>query len=555
MHTRTVAFLLVCLVPAIVFGWGAGHDQVNELAVKMLHGILPAESATNVVRWSHAPDDFTRWEKLTQFQVPLEDLQLLKAHKLKTPYSSHTAKGQAVEFILLINAFKENAPQRIAFWSACLLHTLADEAACNHDPLIHYATYAYKSAYRLKMGPGVGLDFADVARTPEGKQLVHRLAAEVAECPLPSDPDEAVLEVMLSGVKSNAFMTRRGTAIAASFARNATAEQLATARTALAELGVHGAARGHDVIVAAKEFAQRGVTPELTPALEAEFQKRKAAYVAARPLSDDSLFADLLKTQASGDRPAVGVLVEPSVSMNEAHFSFGAKVISAGAARSMQLAGVPIRLIDVRCLENEGTLSPQATPVLFVCAGPLRLGRPAKDALAKYFNAGGRPLWIGGEHGGLLGELSASLVPMAPEVLPVATRYGQDTPVAHEARFHFLREFQEALGSQPYCFVHNPNTKAGWQVPRCRYQIKPAAEIIALAEMRLAGNAVPVVGAWMDLQGKAKAIFIPEYLLAPYVLSEEDGLQDLSRPALDRVGRHILSTSLRLLGQPVVVSE
>jgi hypothetical protein len=547
MGIKVVSFLFVCLIPLRLLAWGSGHDQVNELAVEMLHGIIPAESAANIVKWSHTPDDFTPWEKLKHFQVPPDDLRLLKAHKLDSPHSAHCPKGQAVAFILLANAFRDNDVHRIAFWSACLLHALADEAACNHDPLIHYATYAFTSGYRLKTGAGVGLDFSAVAGTPEGKDLVRRLAAAEIWRPLPSDPDEALLAIMLSGLESNAYMTSRGSTIAASFALDATQEQLTAAKTALAELGVHGAARGRDVIRSAKESAQRGTIPNLTSQLEAEFGNRKAVQAAVRPLSDDSLYADLLKSQAPVNQSAIGVLVEPSITMNAACFSFGAKLITAAAARSMRLAGVPFRLVDVRDLAKKQALNPQETPVLFVCAGPFNVGRAAKDALAAYATAGGRFLWIGGEHGGLLGRLSENLIKADPATLPVSGQYGQDTPVSGTARFRFLAEFKEALGEQSYRFVHNPNTKAGWQVPRCRYLLGPAEGVAVLAEMHLPDGTSPVAGAWMGPDGKAKAIFIPEYLIAPYVLSDEDTIQDLSRPTLDKVGSRLLSASLALL--------
>jgi hypothetical protein len=263
-------------------------------------------------------------------------------------------------------------------------------------------------------------------------------------------------------------------------------------------------------------------------------------------LSDDSLYADLLKTQAPDDQSAIGVLVEPSVTMNTAHFSFGAKLITASAARSMHLAGIPYRLVDVRSLEKRA-LNPQETPGLVICAGPLNVGQPIKDALAAYAAAGGRFLWIGGEHRGMLGKLSENLVKADPAMLPVSNQYGQDTPVAESARFRFLAEFAEALGEQPYRFIHNPNTKAGWQVPRCNYLLRPAEDITVLAEMHLPDNTLPVAGAWMGPDGKAKAIFIPEYLIAPYVLSDEDTIPDLSRPTLDQVGTRILSASLAML--------
>lgn len=60
-------------------------------------------------------------------------------------------------------------------------------------------------------------------------------------------------------------------------------------------------------------MTRRGTTPKLTSQLEAEFEKREAAQVAIRPLSDDSLYADLLKTQAPDDQPAVGVLAAYSI--------------------------------------------------------------------------------------------------------------------------------------------------------------------------------------------------------------------------------------------------
>jgi hypothetical protein len=47
MRIKTVPIFLVLVIPSPVFAWGTGHDQVNELAVEMLRGVLPAESAAN----------------------------------------------------------------------------------------------------------------------------------------------------------------------------------------------------------------------------------------------------------------------------------------------------------------------------------------------------------------------------------------------------------------------------------------------------------------------------------------------------------------------------
>ncbi len=59
MLTKSVSFAVACLVPTLVFAGGGGHDDVNQLAVEMLRGIVPAKSAANIVKWSHTAADFT----------------------------------------------------------------------------------------------------------------------------------------------------------------------------------------------------------------------------------------------------------------------------------------------------------------------------------------------------------------------------------------------------------------------------------------------------------------------------------------------------------------
>ena len=281
---------------------------------------------------------------------------------------------------------------------------------------------------------------------------MRKLAAAALPRPLPANPEEALLAVMMSALEGNAFMTRRGSTIAASFNLDATPAQTAAAKLALTELGVHGATCGRDVILAAKDLARRGLTPELTPELMAKFQKRKEAYVAARPLADDSLWADLLPSQATDSQSAVGVLVEPSITLNEGRFSFGGKLILAAAARSMSQAGIPFRLVDVRGLGKD-KLDPKTTPVLLVCAGGFGVDMKGKDNMAAYSAAGGKLLWIGGEHAKLLGKLSDNLVKADPAL---SVDHGALTPAAVAAPIHFLGAFKDALGAQPHRFVRNP---------------------------------------------------------------------------------------------------
>ena len=158
--------------------WGPGHADVNRIALDRLpadiKALLSPDDRKAFVKESHAPDDFTPWaeyERKKGRAIAPADLATLATNDIETPYALHSAKGQAVNFILLHRALKDRDGSRIAFWGACLAHTLADEAACNHDPLVHYLTYAFKGGYGMKFGDAGMLDFGELCRTPEGNTL------------------------------------------------------------------------------------------------------------------------------------------------------------------------------------------------------------------------------------------------------------------------------------------------------------------------------------------------------------------------------------------------
>ena len=548
---KLVVALAALLACRLAWGWGSGHDPLNQLAVEKMPAeikqLLGEEYAAKVVKWSHTPDDFTPWPEVKHVTLHADDLAVLTAHGMKHPYAFHSHRGQAVNFILLVRAFKAKSPERVALWMACLLHTFADEAASNHDPLIHFMTYAFKGGYRMRTGNGIGLDFGNIARTPEGKAIIRGLLKDVRPRPLSDEPREALLKVMMAGLEGNAYMTQRGAPVAATYALNASAETRRKGIVALAELGVYGVRKGGDAIVTAAAFAAAGKVPELTDDIEKEYRRRKAEFIRTRPLANDSLFAELLKGGVT-DKPSVGALIEPSVSMNKGKLAFSAKLIMASVMRSLANAGVPYRPVDVRTMEATGLPAPQAMPVLVVCAGGFYVSQAGKQHLKAYVDAGGRLLWIGGEHRSQLGTLSKSLMRADEQLLPVSPRYGKDSPALKKARVVFRDGLAEALGDKEMRFTHNPNTRAGWQRPLCRYAIRhKAIGVRVLAEVRVDDEVLHVAGLSADAQGKPQHVFLPEYLVSPYLLSDQAEIADPSKPVLDAVGAKVLRASVRLL--------
>jgi hypothetical protein len=519
-----------------------------------IRSFLGPELAKKLVDWSHTPDNGTPWQKVTHVTLDAGDLALLLKHGRKSPYSLHSARGQAINLVLLEHAFRDWNPERAALWMACLLHTVADEAACNHDPLIHYMTYAFQGGYKMTLGKGVGLDFAEVPKTEQGQKIIQALLQEVKPRAIATDPREALIETMMLGLDANAFMTQRGGAIAATYGSNASAQVKQDGMQALAELGVYGIQHGLDLIVTAWNFAQYGQPLQWDPELKKEAARRKAIYAARRPLSCDSIYSGLLAPPPKG--AAVGVLIEPSISMNDSKLGYSSKMIMACVMRTLVKSRIPHRAVDVREMEKTGLPSPADMPVLAVCASQFNVSNKGREHLQAYVKTGGRLLWIGGVHAKQLGTFSGCLKSIGDEHLPVSKRYGEhNTAIAQKARISFSGSLEKALGQKSYGFTHSPDTRAGWQKPGCFYEVDATdPHVRVLAKLRVDDVETSIAACWMDDDQRARYVFLPEYLVAPYLLSRQTLIEDPSKLTLDDVGEKVFLGSLKQLA-PVLVTE
>jgi len=537
-----------------LYAWGSGHYEVNRIALDRLpvemKALLSPDNRKDFVKDAKVPDDFTPWseyEKKKGKVITPNDLATLSKYKIKTPYALHSATGQAVNYVLLYRALKDRDGDRIAFWGACLAHTLADEVACNHDPLIHYLSYAFKGGYGMKFGKAGMLDFGELCRTPEGDALAVKALNAVPLLLLGDDPQEVLVEIMLHGLKANRFMTERSVIIASAFDPDAGDGALADSQFAMAELGAFGVRAWLEVITTAWALINESKpVPVLTPEILANYKARHTKFVTARPLKADALYAPWLKLQAETGVPAVGVVVEPSTTMNRGGLSFGGRFLASAILRELHKSKIPFRVIDAR--EPEQDLDAGSTSMVILCSGKFHNYELVR-ALKSYTNAGGHLLLIGGEHRGLLGPLSQALIKADPATLPVTSGYGQkNLEFIDRIRVRFSGSLVEEIGKEALPFIHNPDTKAGWQKPKCPYRLKEdfGADIEPLAKIELDGEN-QIVAAVYRPDGNACFVFIPEYLIAPYLLTDEPEFSNPAQPQLDRIGSKVLLAALHLL--------
>ena len=113
----------------------------------------------------------------------------------------------------------------------------------------------------------------------------------------------------------------------------------------------------------------------------------------------------------------------------------------------------------------------------------------------------------------------------------------------------FENELGKALGNRPYEFVNPPQTEAGWQRPRCDYYVDTASEQIVPLAHALVGDKEPMcVAAYaVDEHGQPTHCFLPEYLIAPFLLSKESPMTSPSQPRLDSISRQVFMEALNIL--------
>jgi hypothetical protein len=544
-----------------VFPWGAGHDDVMRAVMEGLPPELTATFTPEIMdrairRDSHYPDHF---DPFLPGEVGKAAVARLKAAQLKTRFDLHQDRGRAAGFIELVEALREGHPQHIALWIAAYSHVVADVAACNHDPVVHNATYGW-SAWQLRL-PGGGafdtltplLDLAGSARDTGGgagafAEAISRLRLRVDQ----REAEQALVEIMLYGHEGAQFCSARGPAVLEG-AAGWVDRQDAAAREKLwrnmAELGAWAVVRTLRDVEVALRLARSGSRPAITPAVEEGYRAGLERMLRERRLDDDALFAPILNefkpVPVPGQAPAVGIVLEPTWNLNEAMLGFASRVQATAMARTLRQQGRPYATFDVRTLVSGPFPAPAQVPVMVVVATRFinyhGLTKAGFDKhLAGYMKNGGRVIWVQGMHA--LPPCLAALVEVMRQ------EEGQNLPVT-DAQFLAGTLRYHLPGEPEWKVAHPPHTEAGWQRPFSSWYFDLAGRkaVQALVTLRT-GKIALVVGA---ISADARMACLPVYALTPHLLAGNDRIGSVHEPALDAAGTRVLLALLdRMLEGP-----
>ena len=532
--------LLSLLLPRLAGAWGAGHDDVMRAVLERLPeevsaGFTPAIVKRAIDHGSHYPDSFQPFEAS---EIGEPAVAALLANGLKVRYDLHHDHGRVASFARLVDAFREGDPGHIAHWIASHSHVIADMAACNHDPLVHTATYGW-GPWKVKL-PHSGdfsqvaplLDLAGVVRDGEGgaeafTRSIDRLLLEDDG----RDVAAQVHDLLLYGQEGARFCSPRGVKIVAGAAAwidsrdEAAREQL---RQEMSELGAWAVVRTLRDVAVAQRMAKTEVVVAITPEATAAAKEAVEALLRERRLEEDALFAPLLREPSSDDPPLIGVVIEPTWDMNDAMLGFSSRVQSAAIVRTLRKQERLHATLDVRTLLTEGFPPSKQVPLIVVVATSFHSYHWMKSevfdaGLAAYLKDGGKVLWIAGT--GVLPK--SALAPLAAAWKRVEKT---NLPVP-EKRFVGSRLSASLPGNPSWTIVNTPETPAGWQRPNCPwwFEIPSGSNLVPILSLETTEKSL-VVGV---VSSDRSVALLPIYAVTPHLLDGTTPVASPCEPELD----------------------
>ena len=545
--------LITAATPAELRAWGSGHDDIMRAVIERLppglrDRLTPEVIDEAVKHASHYPDSF---DPFLPEEIGEASVATLAVAGMKVRYDLHSERGMAMTFIMLVEALRDDEPARIAHWIATHSHVIADMAACNHDPVVHTATYGWAD-WNLNLAGGQKfaslkplLDLSGPVRDLPGG--AEAFATAIDSQRLPDDGRDAkttLIEVMLYGQEGAAYCSARGVGILEGAVGWITRQDDASRDLLgknIGELGAWAVVRTLRDLEVATRLASSGEKLSITPEITAAHASGVARYLSERQLGDEALFAPVLRDPDPAETIDFGVVLEPSWAMNGAMFGFASRVLSVAISRTLQDSGEACATLDVRQLVDEGFPPPSQVSQVIIVANSFRSYHTLDAAvfdekLSTYLAQGGRVLWIMG-----------NTQPAAKSLEPFRTALQRDDPKSQlpvpDEQFLGARLTLVDSPLRPQTIAYPVRTAAGWQQPFCAwtYNKGKLGDLQPLAVLESASGPL-IVGA---ISPDRRIATLPVYAVTPHLFGGSDIIASPHRPSLDDTTAAILFDVLK----------
>ncbi|MDR0931918.1 MAG: hypothetical protein LBM70_02730 [Victivallales bacterium] len=540
---KYLAFITAFL-PLVLFAWGAGHNNMAEYSLKYLSEEIrnfwtPAQQEEIHTHYTHYPDEFNKG-KIPPEMLDPDDAALLESYNI-TRQQLHQPIGEALAFYLLVKAFREENRERAALFAGTIMHVSADGSAYNHSPVTHYMTFA---RYRhVKYPPTFFFDLSVIDRYPQAKEMMDEELKNYKPTPVADNLDDAMIYIMLNDYRSDTFINTREDALARV---KENGPELQAALKAMAETGVYQVKEADNLILTAWQLAKSDKPIVFAKSIYNRYAKEREILLSKKTPQEAVVYAGLFDCNLPG--PKVGLLAETTRPTGDSKLGFSSKFIISCLGRTLIANQIAIEVVP---FDKVSVLDPAKTPVLALSGGHFTIPNDLDKAIRAYVAKGGKLLFIGGlRDGGLNGELSKHMKKRDNDEVPVSAKYGvQNQKIIQDMAVTFVGPLAKDFDSTPYKFKANPNTPAGWHKPASILSINLDDPHIEPWVMLNNGKESFCVGAaWVD-NGKYRNIYLPEYVIAPFLLSNDTSMPDWGRPTLDSFATKIALCAVKALLQ------
>lgn len=524
---------LFTLLPRTVWAWGGGHDVVAEVLKEYLPAEVKAffseEDMTLMRKYCHYPDMPNKTLEETGEIVGPEDEALLRAFGYNSSNWLHGHTGRAATYVMLHRAFQQKDAKKAAFYLSVLSHSVSDQGAVNHTPILQFTTYSHfdgvdygiKNSCEFHLNERLSQKFRERFATYQPRKIAETFTESVYEmamdCYLQAEIS-AEIEVQI------AFGTPE------------------ESETAMEKIVVAQIASLLDMTYTAWEFAKNGEdTEKFTPEMLGEIANREATRRRrGNPVTQEvyaGIFDESLNPENS--KATVGLVCEPFGSFHVRALSYVGKMLVASAGRTLRDNGYAVRGVSFWKMETEELPDPKEMPILLIFAGQCRISDEIAATIQQYMERGGKLFYVAGMDPKNLTDMKPYLKRHENHEIPVSVKWGiQNEKLWGKMSVTFAPEM-ERLSASRYPFVRNPNFD-GFCKPACIWSVE-------IPENKSGNTSEVTPLAWLDngtetfcVAAKCgRTVWAPEYLFLPFLFSDVKTLR-WSELRLDPFGEKVL---------------
>jgi len=537
--------LPLLFLPVSAFAWGAGHDAVARLLEEFMPAEVKAfftpEDLKNLETFCHYPDLPNKTLEQTAEIVGPEDAAILKAFGYSCSDWLHRHPGRAASYVLLTKAFREGNRKNAVFYLSELSHSVSDQGAVNHTPILQFTTYSHLE--------GVNYGVRNSCELNLGNENVNRLIHER----LRGFQPELLAESFSESVFALVLDCYKQAEISAEIEVQIGFGERAESEAVMARIAAEQLESILNMTLSAWHFAQAREKTEFTPETLAEIHPREEARRREGKPEIQAVYDGLFPEEGEEvAKPYVGLVCEPFGSFHVKALSYVGKMLVASAGRTLRDHGYAARGVsfwrmehhfgdDASSVVNEPLPDPAEMPVLVIFAGHCQMPDGIAETIRDYTKRGGKLLWVGGRDPKNLTGFGNALVQCADDEVPTSSKWGiQNEDVWRKMSVRFAPEMN-SLGTEPYKLVRNPNFD-GFCKPVCLYKIVEGEGVKPLAWLNN-GRETFCVSAVNE-----QSAWVPEYLLLPFIFSDATTLR-WTELRLDPFAEKVVLETVRQLGK------